>query len=97
LGNHWHFVAWPREDGQLTEFFRWPAHTHTHAQRWHAAHGTAGTAGTGHVYQGRFKSFPIECDEHLLTVLRYARTATRCTPNWCGGRSGGGGRASRWS
>ena len=67
MGNHWHFVAWPRKDGELTEFFRWLAHTH--AQRWHAAHGTA---GTGHVYQGGFKSFPIERDEHLLTVLRYA-------------------------
>jgi putative transposase len=25
----------------------------------------------GHVYQGRFKSFPITADEHLLSVLRY--------------------------
>jgi putative transposase len=32
----------------------------------------------GHVYQGRFKSFPIEIDEHLLTVLRYVeRNALR--------------------
>jgi len=27
--------------------------------------------GYGHLYQGRFKSFPIQCDEHLLTVCRY--------------------------
>ncbi len=40
----------------------------TPTQRWHAAHGTA---GTGPLYQGRFKSFPIEEDDHLLTVLRY--------------------------
>jgi putative transposase len=26
---------------------------------------------SGHVWQGRFKAFPIEEDEHLLTVLRY--------------------------
>ena len=25
----------------------------------------------GHLYQGRFKSFPIAADEHLLAVLRY--------------------------
>ena len=25
----------------------------------------------GHVWQGRFKSFPIQQDSHLLTVLRY--------------------------
>ena len=36
--------------------------------RWHAHHHTE---GTGHLYQGRFKTFPIEEDEHLLTVLRY--------------------------
>ena len=29
------------------------------------------TGGTGHLYQGRFKSFPIQDDEHLLTVMRY--------------------------
>jgi putative transposase len=68
MGNHWHFVVWPREDGELTAFFRWL--THTHVQRWHAAHGTS---GTGHVYQGRFKSFPIERDDHLLAVLRYVQ------------------------
>jgi putative transposase len=27
--------------------------------------------GSGHVWQGRFKAFPIEEDDHLLTVLRY--------------------------
>ena len=68
MGNHWHFVVWPRQraNEQVSEFFRWL--TVTHSQRWHAHHGTA---GMGHVYQGRFKSFPIAADEHLLTVLRY--------------------------
>jgi putative transposase len=36
--------------------------------RWHAHHHTE---GTGHLYQGRFKTFPIEDDSHLLAVLRY--------------------------
>jgi putative transposase len=36
--------------------------------RWRVAHGTV---GYGHLYQGRFKSFPVQSDEHLLTVLRY--------------------------
>src|SRR2546423_13092356 len=27
--------------------------------------------GSGNVWQGRFKAFPIQHDEHLLTVLRY--------------------------
>jgi REP-associated tyrosine transposase len=68
MGNHWHFVVWPRQrqNEQVSEFFRWL--TVTHSQRWHAHHGTS---GMGHVYQGRFKSFPIAADEHLLAVLRY--------------------------
>ena len=66
MPNHWHFVLWPRKDGDLSEFMRWLTVTHT--QRWHAAHRTA---GTGPLYQGRFKSFPIQEDDHLLTVLRY--------------------------
>ena len=75
LGNHWHFVVWPKQghDQQVSEFFRWL--TVTHSQRWHAHHGTS---GMGHVYQGRFKSFPVEADDHLLTLLRYVeRTPLR--------------------
>jgi putative transposase len=68
MPNHWHFVVWPRRgrDDEVSEFFRWLTVTHT--QRWHAHHHTS---GTGHLYQGRFKSFPIEQDEHFYTVARY--------------------------
>jgi putative transposase len=42
---------------------------------WRAHHHTG---GTGHLYQGRFKAFPVQSDEHLLTVLRYVeRNAVR--------------------
>jgi putative transposase len=66
MPNHWHLVLWPRRDGELSEFLRWLTVTHT--QRWHAHRHTA---GTGPLYQGRFKSFPVQADDHLLTVLRY--------------------------
>jgi putative transposase len=66
MSNHWHLVLWPERDGQLTTFMRWL--TLTHAQRWKHAHAAV---GHGHLYQGRFKSFPVETDAHLLTVLRY--------------------------
>ena len=73
MPNHWHLVLWPRADGELSEFMR--LLTVTHTQRWHAHHHTA---GTGPLYQGRFKSFPIECDEHLVAVCRYVeRNALR--------------------
>ena len=59
-------MVWPREEGEVTAYFRWLAHTH--AMRWHVAHNTV---GRGHLYQGRFKSFPIQEDEHYFTVCRY--------------------------
>ena len=66
MPNHWHLVLRPWHDGDLSRFMRWLTVTHT--QRFHAAHHTA---GTGPVYQGRFKSFPVETDEHLFVVCRY--------------------------
>src|SRR5580704_5208659 len=66
MPNHWHFVLWPEKDDDLTEFLRWLTHTHT--QRWHAHYHSA---GSGHLYQGRFKAFPVQEDDHLYTVLRY--------------------------
>jgi hypothetical protein len=50
------------------------------------------TAGSGHLCQGRFKAFPIEADDHLLTVLRYVeRNPLR--PGWSARRTRGGGPA----
>jgi len=66
MPNHWHFVVRPETDEQVTEFFR--RLTLTHTMRWHAHYQTG---GTGHLYQGRFKSFPVQSDEHLLCVMRY--------------------------
>ena len=37
-----------------------------HVRRYHRWHESS-----GHVWQGRFKAFPVEQDAHLLTVLRY--------------------------
>ena len=40
----------------------------TPAMRWRVGHRTV---GYGHLYQGRFQSFPVQSDDHLMTVLRY--------------------------
>jgi len=73
MPNHWHLLLWPQGDGDLSEVMRWVTVTHT--QRWHAHRHTA---GSGPVYQGRFKSFPVQTDDHFLTVARYVeRNAVR--------------------
>jgi len=73
MPNHWHWLLWPRQEGELSEVLRWVSVTHT--QRWHAHRKSA---GTGPVYQGRFKSFAVQTDEHFLTVARYVeRNALR--------------------
>jgi putative transposase len=73
MPNHWHLLLWPRSDGELSEVMRWITVTHT--QRWHAHRRSS---GTGPVYQGRFKSFPVQTDEHFITVARYVeRNALR--------------------
>jgi putative transposase len=73
MPNHWHLVVWPHRDGELSRFAGWLSLTHT--QHWHAHRQNT---GTGHVYQGRFKSFPVRDDGHLLAVCRYVeRNALR--------------------
>ena len=66
MSNHWHLLLWPYNDGDLSMFIHWI--TMTHSQRWHSIHNTS---GTGHLYQGRFKSFPIQNESYYLTALRY--------------------------
>ena len=73
MPNHWHMVVWPRRDGELSEYLRWVTLTHT--QRRHAQKQTS---GTGPLYQGRFRSFPVQKDEHLVNLCRYVeRNAVR--------------------
>lgn len=66
MPNHWHFVLRPSEDGLMGRFMRWVTATHT--QRHHAHYETT---GHGHLYQSRYKSFPVADDDHFLVVCRY--------------------------
>ncbi|MDQ3266935.1 MAG: transposase [Myxococcota bacterium] len=64
MPNHFHLVVHPQTPTQLSEFMQW--WLTAQVRRHHSLRQTS-----GHVWQGRFKSFPIQQDEHLLTVLRY--------------------------
>ena len=73
MPNHWHLLLWPECDGELAAFMQ--RLTITHVRRWQEHRGYA---GLGHVYQGRYKSFPVESDEHSWVVARYVeRNALR--------------------
>ena len=73
MSNHYHLVLRPLVDGEMSRFMKWVGGTHT--MRYHAHYKTG---GMGHVYQQRYKSFPIQDDEHFFTVCRYVeRNALR--------------------
>lgn len=64
MPNHFHLVLWPASDGDLST---WMARLmNLHVRRYQRHHHS-----TGHIWQGRFKAFPIEQDDHLRLVLRY--------------------------
>src|SRR5688572_4794947 len=66
MPNHFHLVVGPVDPRQLSTFMHWL--TATHSKRWHARHSTT---GTGSVYQGRFKAFPVQTNSYLVNACRY--------------------------
>ena len=66
LSNHWHLVLRPKTDAALGQLMGWMCVTHVrrHHEHYH-------TRGGGHIYQGRFKSFPVAEDDYFLTLCRY--------------------------
>jgi putative transposase len=64
MPNHFHLVLWPQGDRDLGRWMQWLLTSHV--RRYHRHYG-----GSGHVWQGRFKAFPIQRDDHFLAVLRY--------------------------
>ena len=64
MPNHFHIVIRTHADGDLGRWVRWLLVAH--AQRYHRHYHT-----TGHVWQGRYKAFPVQDDDHLMSVLRY--------------------------
>ncbi len=64
MTNHFHLVLWPYEDGDLSRWMQWLMTSHV--RRYHRHYESS-----GHIWQGRFKAFPVQDDEHYFTVLRY--------------------------
>jgi len=66
MPNHFHLVLYPKKDNDLSEFMRWLTTTHVRQVR-----VLTGSVGHGHLYQGTYKSFPVEGDKHLVDLIRY--------------------------
>lgn len=88
MPNHWHLVLSPRKDGDLGLFMHQLTNSHTRNVR-----VSTGTVGTGHLYQGRYKSFLIDSENYLLAVIKYternsvrAKLVNRCE-DWQWGSS----------
>ena len=79
MPNHFHLVVWPPARGDLSRWMQWLMTSHV--RRHHGRYGTS-----GHVWQGRYKSFPVqptrvpaatrlrgvvEGGDAVLAVLRY--------------------------
>ena len=83
MPNHWHLVVRPQANDALGRWLGWVGVTHVrrHHEHYHRR-------GGGHLYQGRFKSFPVSGDEHFLTLCRYVEANPR--------RAGLVARAEQW-
>jgi putative transposase len=66
MPNHWHLVLRAADGAQIGRLMHWV--TTKHARAWHTYRGTT---GEGHLYQGRYKAFSVQADEHFLVVCRY--------------------------
>jgi putative transposase len=64
MPNHFHLVVQPATEATLSPFMQW--WMTSHVRRYHQHYRSQ-----GHIWQGRFKSFPIQQDSHLLSAIRY--------------------------
>ncbi len=66
MPNHWHLVLLPTTKGDISCFMHWVSGVHAMRvrRRWNAV-------GSGHVYQDRFKSLPVETGVYYYNVMKY--------------------------
>jgi putative transposase len=69
MSNHWHFAVRPRENGDIGKFFG--SMTQKVTQRWHAYHHSV---GSGHLFQGRFRSFLVQTDSYFIQLMKYVES-----------------------
>ena len=66
MRNHWHFVLWPEQDGQIQDFLHLLTTTHAIRRR-----RLTCTVGHGHIYQDRYHAAAIWSERYYLNAVRY--------------------------
>ncbi len=64
MPNHFHLAVQADATGAVSDALQWVQTSYV--SRFRVRYGS-----TGHIFQGRFKSFPIQKSEYLLAVMRY--------------------------
>jgi len=73
MPNHFHLILYTENDGDLGKFMHRLSNSHTRK-----VHAITNTNGSGHLYQGRYKSFLVDKDNYLISVIKYVeRNAVR--------------------
>lgn len=100
MPNHFHLTVWPESVASLSAYMRCLMNAHVRAY-----HAHYGTSGHGHIWQGRFKNFPVQTERHLIRVLRYVDAnalradLVRRAEDWSWGSlcgSGNGPALAKW-
>lgn len=64
MPNHFHLLLSPEHEGSLSRMMQWVMTSHV--RYYHRKNKTS-----GHVWQGRYKSFIIEKESYYISVMRY--------------------------
>lgn len=68
MPDHWHLVLRPQKPAALAEFMGWLGVTHV--RRHQSRHGNR----SGQLYHGRYKSFPVQADQHLVDLCQFVES-----------------------
>ena len=66
MPNHFHFILYPHSHEDLGQFMGWLTTTHVRQYRTRTE-----SVGYGHLYQDRYKSFPVQTNSYALTLIKY--------------------------
>lgn len=64
MPNHFHLLLVPKEEKSMSKFMQWVMTSHV--RYYHAKNRTS-----GHIWQGRYKSFIVQKDSYYITLIQY--------------------------